>query len=191
MWRPRTLMAVEIEIQRGDIAAQPDLDAIVNAANTELWMGSGVAGAIKRAAGGAVEDEAVRQGPIALGEAVVTGAGRLPNRAVIHAAAMGYRKEDEATPKRAGSRSSAAIVRSATLRTLALCDERGLRSVGLPALATGVGGFPIDECAETMIGAALEHERVHDGCAIERVRFVVHGEADRDVFAETLERLRR
>ncbi len=182
---------MEIEIRQGDIAAQPDLDAIVNAANTELWMGSGVAGAIKRATGGTVEDEAVRQGPIALGEAVVTGAGRLPNRAVIHAAAMGYRKEDEAVPKRAGSRSSAAIIRSATLRVLALCDERGLRSVGLPALATGVGGFPLDECAETMIGAALEHERAHDGCVIQRVRFVVRGEGDREVFEAALTRLRR
>ena len=114
---------MRIEIRQGDIADQPDLDAVVNAANTELWMGSGVAGALKRRGGEEIEREAVRQAPIALGDAVRTGAGALPNRHVIHAAAMGYRPEDEAMPKRAGSRSSDDVIRRATRRSLALADE--------------------------------------------------------------------
>src|SRR2546427_12350931 len=105
-------------------------------------MGSGVAGALKRRGGEAVEREAVRQGPIALGDAVRTSAGALPNRHVIHAAAMGYRAEDEAVPKRAGSRSSADIIRRATLRSLALADEAGARDIGFPAPAAGGAGVP-------------------------------------------------
>ena len=177
---------MRIEIRQGDISDQPDLDAVVNAANTELWMGSGVAGALKRRGGEAVEREAIRQGPIALGDAVRTSAGRLPNRHVIHAAAMGYRAEDEAVPKRAGSRSSADIIRRATLRSLALADEAGDRSIGLPALATGVGGFPIDECAEVMIASAQQHARDHPNTTLELVAFVVRSEEDRRVFERAL-----
>ena len=169
----------------GDIADQPDVDAVVNAANTELWMGSGVAGALKRRGGDAVEREAIAQGPIALGEAVRTGAGRLPNRHVLHAAAMGYRPEDEAVPKRAGSRSSAAIIRAATLRCLALADEAGDTSVAFPALATGVGGFPLEECAAAMVDAVERFARDHPASRVTRVRFVVRSEADREVFSRS------
>jgi O-acetyl-ADP-ribose deacetylase (regulator of RNase III) len=177
---------VRIEIRQGDISDQPDLDALVNAANTDLWMGSGVAGALKRRGGEAVERDAVGQGPITLGDAVRTSAGALPNRHVIHAAAMGYRAEDEAVPKRAGSRSSAEIIRRATLRALALADEAGDRSIGFPALATGVGGFPIDECAEVMIGAAREYAREHTRTTIGLVAFVVRSAEDREVFERAL-----
>lgn len=177
---------MRIEIRQGDISAQADLDAVVNAANAELWMGSGVAGALKRRGGEAVELEAVRQGPIALGDAVRTSAGALPNRHVIHAAAMGFRAEDEAVPKRAGSRSSADIIRRATLRSLALADEAGDRSIGFPALATGVGGFPIDECADVMIASAQHYARDHPSTTIELVAFVVRSEEDRRVFEQAL-----
>ena len=177
---------MRIEIRQGDISAQADLDAVVNAANTELWMGSGVAGALKRRGGEAVELEAVRQGPIALGDAVRTSAGALPNRHVIHAAAMGFRAEDEAVPKRAGSRSSAEIIRHATLRSLALADEAGDRSIGFPALATGVGGFPIDECADVMMASAQDYARDHPSTTIELVAFVVRSEEDRRVFEQAL-----
>ena len=177
---------MRIEIRQGDISAQADLDAVVNAANTELWMGSGVAGALKRRGGEAVELEAVRQGPIALGDAVRTSAGALPNRHVIHAAAMGFRAEDEALPKRAGSRSSAEIIRHATLRSLALADEAGDRSIGFPALATGVGGFPIDECADVMMASAQDYARDHPSTTIELVAFVVRSEEDRRVFEQAL-----
>jgi O-acetyl-ADP-ribose deacetylase (regulator of RNase III) len=177
---------VRIEAALGDIADQPDVDAVVNAANTELWMGSGVAGALKRRGGDIVEREAIRQGPIALGEAVITPGGSLPNRHVVHAAAMGYRPEDEAVPKRPGSRSSADIIRGATLRALTLADEAGDRSIAFPALATGVGGFPLEECAAVMVRAAHDYAREHATTGLEVVRFVVRGEDDRAIFAREL-----
>lgn len=177
---------MRIEVARGDIADQPDIDAVVNAANTELWMGSGVAGALKRRGGEVVEREASRQGPIALGDAVITAAGSLPNAHVIHAAAMGYRAEDEAAPKRPGSRSSDDIIRRATLRALALADEAGDRSIAFPALATGVGGFPLEECAAVMVGAARDYARDHRETRIELIRFVVRSEDDRAAFARAL-----
>ncbi|HEV8469100.1 MAG TPA: macro domain-containing protein [Candidatus Limnocylindria bacterium] len=177
---------MRIEIRQGDISDQPDLDAVVNAANTELWMGSGVAGALKRRGGEAVEREAVGQGPIALGDAVRTSAGALPNHHVIHAAAMSYRAEDEPVPKRAGSRSSADIIRRATLRSLALAEEAGDRSIGFPALATGVGGFPIAECAEVMIASAHDYARDHPKATLELVAFVVRSDEDRRAFEREL-----
>ena len=173
---------MKIEVREGDLADQPDLDAVVNAANTELWMGAGVAGALKRRGGQVIEREAMRQAPIALGDAVRTSPGGLPNQHVIHAAAMGFRPEDEGAPKRAGSRSSAEIIRKAVLRSLALADEIGDRGIGFPALATGVGGFPVAECARVMVAAAREYEREHPATKIELVRFVVRGDA-REIFA--------
>ncbi len=174
---------MEIEIREGDIARQPDLDAVVNAANTELWMGGGVAGALKRHGGEVIEREAKAQGPIALGEAVITSAGKLPNRWVVHAAAMGYRKEDDAVPKRAGSASSSAIISSCVRRSLELAEQAGARSIGFPALAAGVGGFPIDECAEAMIGAVREYAAHAQPTKIERVVFIVRGDDARRAFA--------
>src|SRR5215468_453158 len=144
---------MKIEIRQGDITEQRDIDAIVNAANTELWLGSGVAGAIDARGGPEIEREAVAQGPIRLGEAVKTGAGNLPNKFVIHAAAMGYREEDQAAPKLEGSLSSAEIIRSATTSSLVLADRLGCRSIAFPALATGAAGFPVDLCAQVMITA--------------------------------------
>jgi len=105
-----------IELRRGDITRQPDVDAIVNAANTELWLGSGVSGAIAAAGGPDIEEEAVSKGPIRLGQAIETTAGNLPNRYVIHAAAMGYRPEDQVVPKRPGSQSSSDIIRVSSIR---------------------------------------------------------------------------
>src|SRR5579862_6869700 len=144
---------MEIQIRRGDITLQADVEAIVNAANTDLALGAGVAGAIRRRGGDEIDREARSLGPIRMGEAVATGAGRLPNKCVIHAAAMGYRVEDQRVPKRPGSLSSAAIIRQATLNSLRRAEERKLRSLAFPALATGVAAFPVEECAQTMIGA--------------------------------------
>ncbi len=143
---------MEIEIRRGDITDQSDLDAIVNAANTDLVLGSGVAGAIRRKGGENISREAVAQAPIRLGEAVATSAGQLPHKYVIHAAAMGYREEDQVVPKRSGSLSSADIIRNATRNSLRIAEHLRLGSIAFPALATGVAGFPVAECAEVMIG---------------------------------------
>lgn len=157
-----------VDVVVGDIAdAERHLaEAYVVAANNELWMGSGVAGALKRAAGPEVEREAIAQGPIAVGDAVVTSAGKLPPpaRALIHAAAMGFtdRTQIYASPD---------SVRNATRRALELCDQHGLRSVVFPALGTGVGGLDDAACASAMVGAVTRH--LAAGSRIEGVRFVV------------------
>ena len=173
---------MKIEARQGDITAQPDIDAIVNAANTELWLGSGVAGAIARRGGPEVEREALAKAPINLGEAVATTAGNLPNRFVIHAAAMGYRAEDQRVPKREGTSSSDEIVRSATVASLRIADELGCRSVAFPALATGVGGFPVKDCASVMTKAAREYCASAKESNIELVVFVLFTARDYAIF---------
>jgi O-acetyl-ADP-ribose deacetylase (regulator of RNase III) len=178
---------MKIEIRRGDITDQRDVDAIVNAANTELWLGSGVAGAIAARGGPDIEREAMAQGPIKLGQAVATSAGNLPNRYVLHAAAMGYREEDRGAPKREGSLSSEAIIRDATINSLKLADELKCRSIAFPALATGVGGFPVDECARVMIGAAMDYALAGRDSVIELVVFVLFIASDETVFQKVLQ----
>ncbi len=173
---------MRIEIRQGDITEQPDVDAIVNAANTDLVLGSGVAGAIWSKGGDIINEEGQRQGPIPLGQAAVTTAGKLPNKFVIHAAAMGYRAEDEAVPKKPGTDSSAEIIRNATLNSLLLAEERKLKSIAFPALATGVAGFPVDECAEVMIGAARDYAAATAESSIELVVFVLFTQGDYRIF---------
>ena len=177
---------MQIEVRHGDIADQPDLEAVVNAANTELWMGSGVAGALKRRGGRVVEEQAVAQGPIRLGDAVLTTGGGLPNRFVIHCAAMGYRTQDEAVPKRPGTSSSAEIIASCVRRALELADANAIRSIGFPALATGIGGFPVRECAEVMVGAVREYAQRVPETRVERVAFVLLGDAAAAAFRALL-----
>jgi O-acetyl-ADP-ribose deacetylase (regulator of RNase III) len=179
---------MKIEIVQGDITQQPHIDAIVNAANTELILGSGVAGAILRRGGAEIGHEGQAKGPIKLGEAAVTTAGRLPNKYVIHAAAMGYRTEDALVPKREGSLSSAAIIRDATKNSLRRADELRLHSIAFPALATGVGAFPVEECAETMIGAVHEFDREHPQSSVKIVRFVLFEKSDYRTFASVMDR---
>lgn len=148
-----------IECRQGDIA-EVDTDAIVNAANNHLWMGSGVAGAIKRKGGQIIEEEAIKKGPIEVGQAVATGAGRLKARYVIHAAVMG---QDLVT--------DAESIEKATLNSLQLADKLKLRSIAFPALGTGVGGFPIDECARIMIAQAVDF--LKNSRSIEKIIFVL------------------
>ena len=157
---------MELEVVDGDIALL-DVDAITNAANDRLWMGAGVAGAIKRAGGKEIEREAVAKGPIAIGDAVATGAGKLPAKHVIHAAVMG---QDLVT--------SADAIRTATRRTLEVAEELGAASVALPAFGTGVGGFPLGECARLMVQEA----RAFEPRSLQRVVFAVYGDEARRVF---------
>jgi O-acetyl-ADP-ribose deacetylase (regulator of RNase III) len=140
-----TFPPVTLEICEGDLTSQP-LDAIVNAANSALWMGAGVAGAIRARGGVEIEREAVALGPIEPGEAVIMGAGRLAARHVIHAAAMGPDLRTDAT-----------LIGRATKAALDLAAARGLTSIGLPALGTGVGGFPLGRCAILMAEAVKAH----------------------------------
>ena len=179
-------VSIQIEIVTGDITDQPSIDAIVNAANTELILGSGVAGAIYRRGGEEIDHEGQAKAPIKLGEAAVTSAGRLPNKYVIHAAAMGYQPEDAEVPKREGSLSSAAIIADATRNSLLRAEELKLESIAFPALATGVAAFPVDECAEVMISAVQQFGREYSESSVKLVRFVLFGEADYRVFQNAL-----
>lgn len=153
-------------MREGDIAAV-EVDAVANAANDRLWMGAGVAGALKRAGGEEIEREATALGPIPLGSAVATGAGRLPARFVIHGAVMGQ-----------DLRTDADLVRRTTRSCLALADELGCESVALPAFGTGVGGFPLAECARIMV----EEAGAFEGASLRRVVFAVFGAEARDAF---------
>jgi O-acetyl-ADP-ribose deacetylase len=155
-------------------------DAIVNAANNELWMGSGVAGAIKRAGGEVIEREAVSKGPIAVGGAVATGAGSLPHRAVIHAAAMGFQEGRMIS-------ATAETVRRATASSLRVADELGVTSIAFPALGTGVGGLDLAACAREMVGAVREHVAAHPGCPLERVIFVIRNDEALPVFEDAIQ----
>jgi O-acetyl-ADP-ribose deacetylase (regulator of RNase III) len=162
----------------GDIT-QVDTDAIVNAANTELWMGSGVAGAIKRAGGEHIEREAMAQGPISLGEAVATSAGRLPMRAIIHAAAMGYVEGRMVGP-------TAESIRNATLAALDVADRLGITSIAFPALGTGVGGFDLAKTAEVMVETVTSYISRPD-THLRIVLFVLRNELARQTFEEAIE----
>lgn len=146
----RRIGATTVEVAGGDITRLA-VDAVVNAANTQLWMGGGVAGAIKRAGGEEIEREAMAQGPIRVGDAVATTGGRLPARYVIHAATMG--------PELV---TSAEAIRSATAASLRLAAAMGLASIAFPLLGTGVGGFSPDAAARLMVEAVAAHARAAD-----------------------------
>jgi O-acetyl-ADP-ribose deacetylase (regulator of RNase III) len=180
---------MRIEIRQGDITDQPDIDAIVNAANTDLALGSGVAGAILRKGGAIIDEEGRRQAPIRLGEAAVTTAGALPNKYVIHAAAMGYRAEDRMVPKDPGTGSSAEIIRSATIASLRRAEELKLQSIAFPALATGVARFPVAGAAEAMIIAAHDYGAIHPDSSIELIVFVLFTPNDYETFKQFTDQL--
>ena len=155
---------MEFEVLQADVT-QLDVDAIANAANTDLLHGGGVAAAISRAGGPAVQAESREVAPIALGDAVETTAGDMPARWVIHAATMEL-----------GGPTSGDIIERATRSTLQKAEELGCRSLALVAFGTGVGGFSLGEAADIMVRAAREHEPR----SLERVVFAVHGdEAER------------
>ena len=164
-------MAIEIEVAQADVT-KLDVDAITNAANTRLKHGGGVAAAISRAGGPAIQRESDEKAPIALGDAVETTAGDMPARYVIHAATMEL-----------GGPTSAQIITQATRSTLAKADELGCRSLALVAFGTGVGGFPLDEAARLMVDAV----RGHDPRSLERVVFAVHGDEAERAFRTAVE----
>jgi O-acetyl-ADP-ribose deacetylase (regulator of RNase III) len=160
----------ELEVQRADVT-QLAVDAIANAANTELKHGGGVAAAISRAGGPAIQRESDERAPIGLGEAVETGAGDMPARYVIHAATMEL-----------GGPTSRDIIHRATRSTVRRADELGCRTVALVAFGTGVGGFPVGEAAAVMVAAVRDHRAT----ALERVVFCVHGEEAERAFAAAI-----
>jgi O-acetyl-ADP-ribose deacetylase len=164
------LPPLTLEILDGDIAAE-STDAVVNAANNHFWMGSGVAGALKARGGIQLEADAMAQGPVEPGEGVMTSGGRLPARFVIHAAVMGQ-----------DLRTSAAVIDRATRNSLRLAETHQLASVAFPAFGTGVGGFPLDECARVMIAAIRQF--AHTARSLRGVRLVLFGQTAYRAFAE-------
>jgi O-acetyl-ADP-ribose deacetylase (regulator of RNase III) len=163
-------MAARIEVLETDITTLA-VDAIANAANTRLLHGGGVAGAISRAGGPAIDEESAAAAPIALGDAVATSAGDMPARWVIHAATMEL-----------GGPTSADVIRRATAATLWKAEELGATSLALVAFGTGVGGFPLDEAAAIEVDEVRRH--LESGSRLERIVFAVRGEAARAAFAE-------
>lgn len=161
-----------IEVREADIT-KLDVDAIANAANTQLRHGGGVAGAIVRAGGRSIQDESDAVAPIGLGEAVETRAGSLPARWVIHAATMEL-----------GGPTSAETIRRATCSTLAKAEELGARSLALVAFGTGVGGFPLAEAARIEVEEVQRHLAGRSG--IETVVFAVRGAEARGAFERAL-----
>ena len=162
----------KVTISQGDLT-EAATDAIVNAANNDLQLGGGVAGAIRRKGGPAIQEECDRIGTIALGGAAITGGGQLRAHYVIHAASM-----------RLGGNTTEDNLRAATRNSLLRAKEKGLRSIAFPAVGTGIAGFPMKLCAEVM----LEEVRVHlEGTtSLERVEFVLFDNSARDTFEQAL-----
>jgi len=163
-----------LELVEGDIT-ELDTDAIVNAANAQLVLGGGVAGAIRRKGGPEIQAQCDRIGGTFVGGAVITTGGKLKARHVIHAVGprMGEGDEDRK-------------LRDATLNSLKLADQHGLKSLAFPAISTGIFGFPLDRCAQIMLAAAIEHLR--GSTRLQRVVFCLFGRDSYECFARELER---
>src|SRR5260370_9741536 len=163
----------KISLSMGDLT-EVDADAIVNAANNDLILGGGVAGAIRVNGGRTIQEECNRIGAIALGEAAITGAGRLKARHVIHAASM-----------RLGESTSEENLRAATRNALSRADENSLKSIAFPAIGTGIAGFPIERCAQVMLKEVRTH--LKGPTTLERVEFVLFDRPSLEVFVKALE----
>lgn len=167
-----------ILIQQGDLT-EMDVDAIVNAANNDLILGAGVAGAIARKGGESIQRECNDIGSIPVGYAAITGGGNLKARHVIHAASMSL----------GGMRTTAKTLRTSTAHALRLAAERNLKSIAFPAVGTGVSGFPMDECAQIMLGEALQH--LKGGSSLESIYFVLFDARSRDIFQSAWKTLQK
>ena len=141
-----TIGQVTVELTTGDIADQPDVDAVVNAANAELQPGAGVAGAIHRAAGPGLAEEGRALAPIRAGEAVITGGHALPNAHVIHCLGPVYGRDEPA----------AELLAACYRNALTLADSHGLTSVAFPAISTGVFGYPVEEAARVALRTIID-----------------------------------
>jgi O-acetyl-ADP-ribose deacetylase len=164
----RKSLAAKIVIQQGDLT-EMDADAIVNAANNDLILGGGVAGAIRRKGGEQIQLECTKIGSIPVGYAAITSGGKLRARHVIHAASM-----------QLGGAASAPALRQAIAHSLRIAEEHGIRTIAFPAVGTGVAGFPMKECAEIMLGEAARHLSGETG--LETLYFVLFDQAACDTF---------
>ncbi len=168
-------MTAKILFTQGDITEMV-VDAIVNAANTDLSLGAGVAGAIRRKAGARIEEDCARLAPVALGEAAVTTGGTLKAHYVIHAASM-----------RPGGTTTAQSLRLATRSALFRAEEKAIKTLAFPAIGTGVAGFPMEECARIMLKEVLDHLRSRS--SLEKIYFVLYDDDALKVFEDTYRKL--
>jgi O-acetyl-ADP-ribose deacetylase (regulator of RNase III) len=171
-------MQPKIQFLKGDITDMA-VDAVVNAANTDLMLGAGVAGAIRRKGGPHIQEECDRLAPVALGGAAVTTGGNLKALYVIHAASM-----------RLGGHTTVNSLRLATRNTLERAEEKTLKSIAFPAIGTGVAGFPVEECAHIMIAEILDHLKTRS--SLEKIYIVLYDDtalkAFEDVYTQLTER---
>lgn len=167
-----------IVIQQGDITDM-DVDAIVNAANNDLMLGAGVAGAIARKGGESIQQECNEIGSIPVGYAAITGAGKLKARHVIHAASMGLGHVP----------TTAKTLRTSMAHALRLAEERNLKTIAFPAVGTGVSGFPMEECAQIMLAEAVQH--LKSETSLDAIYFVLFDARAFDVFRRAWEKMQR
>lgn len=171
------ISGISLEIVRGDIADQPDMDAVVNAANAQLQTGGGVAGALHRAAGPGLAEEGRRHAPIDPGQAVITRAHGLPNRHVIHCLGPVYGRDEP----------SDELLAACYREALALAEEQAVHSIAFPALSTGAFGFPAEPAARIAVGTVLEAMPALS--RVQRIRFVLFSESDAALYERTLQSL--
>ena len=164
----------KIHIEQGDLTTYA-VDAIVNPANNDLRVGGGLAGAIRRTGGPDIQLECDRHGPVAVGEAAITGAGKLPAKYVIHQASM-----------RLGGSTTAESVRSSTAAVLRLAEQHGIKSLAFPATGTGIAGFPLADCARIMLAEVRKH--IAAGTGLTEVYFVLYDKAAYEAFGAEYER---
>jgi O-acetyl-ADP-ribose deacetylase (regulator of RNase III) len=168
-------LSEKIVIQQGDLTDM-DTDAIVNAANNDLHLGAGVAGAIRRNGGEQIQRECDAIGSIPVGYAAITGGGKLKARHVIHAASM-----------QLGGGTTAANLRTSVAHSLRIAAERGLKTIAFPAVGTGIAGFPLDECATIILQEAAQH--LKSETSLEKIYFVLFDDSACEVFKRALNRL--
>ena len=165
----------EILLMRGDLT-EMDTDAIVNAANNDLQLGGGVAGAIRRKGGDVIQEECNAIGSIPVGGAAITSGGNLKARYVIHAASM-----------QLGGRTASHALRSSTAHSLRIAAQKSLKTIAFPAVGTGIAGFPMEECAEIMLAEAADH--LKRGSSLEKIYFVLYDAVALEVFKKVLRHL--
>jgi O-acetyl-ADP-ribose deacetylase (regulator of RNase III) len=169
------VLSEKIVIQQGDLTDM-DTDAIVNAANNDLQLGAGVAGAIRRKGGEKIQRECDAIGSIPVGYAAITGGGKLTARHVIHAASM-----------QLGGRTTAANLANSVAHSLRIAAERGLKTIAFPAVGTGIAGFPIEECASIMLQEAAKHLKT--ATSLEKIYFVLFDDRACEVFTRACKKL--
>jgi len=173
----RAIKNKTLRLVQGDITGR-NVEAIVNAANSHLQHGGGVAGAIVRKGGSIIQEESDRVGFVPVGNAAITGAGKLPSKYVVHAVGprMGEGDEDNK-------------LRSAVLNSLSLASEKGVKSISLPAISSGIFGFPKDRCAEILVTAASRYIKENPETNLELIEFCVYDDLTAGYFKTEFEKL--